>query len=1198
MFRILHLSDIHIGKTYKESESIAYKIASDIDHNGLNDIKCIAVTGDIFDGQVKYTDSLINEAVNFFEILLEEINSSQEKNPISKEDVIFVPGNHDIIRVDDLGVRWSKYREFLLRFYGSIPKFYNEQNYSIFKEYKNDKIAFIGFNSCQIEKRNLFDENYISKFEKHIDNSKFEECGIDKSKIVELLKSEIACEYDDYGSISLSQIRPIERKIRRLDNYTIVALFHHHFYLFPEVAQQFGDSSLVRNYSEVIQHLRYMNVNIVLHGHKHFALERPFIMEDYYDSADNIIEVFAGGSVGTDRKDEHTFAVLDLYEKIDEIKFRHNKFIYHGENLEPIVIKQVPPQKSSGRVIKLLEILKILNPEKFNIYEETAEKAFKSYDYCNQIISWVSEAITGFDEVYKYLNQDNNNILFLLYAINFRTIYYMKIVGKEETYFNSISEIWFSFYALILEKTNFTISKDQYHDLLMNKELNNMTYYCDRLLNDCGDKKSQVYLAFTMVGVFFSDLYLILTRYADDFKGSIKYKVNIKIEENKFHENVPASRIVVWSDVDRRSIYIDLLCNEATAHKMAVLFIKEFDLLINKFEDYFKIIGLKLYYLLPRIDKGRMKNTIDNYNFEAYIPTLIPLLTGDNIYSSKEVFARELIQNSIDAISVREAKDERDFSKNILIEIKLDENGRRFFKITDRGTGMDRYKIERYFTSIGRSFYSGDEYEDLNLNYKPISNFGIGFLSSFMVCHEIDVETKYYINEAQGFKLHIPNYDGCFFIELENNIGIGTTIKLYLDSSVSNEDIVNYICEVMQDIKYDINIQYLCVEGVEKTVCIPAHSVRRKREFEELKFFVPFFEDGEIGDIDYCEEMLSDKYINKYGYGLFIGSDKSLQNSKNELILNSGIIVRHAELKRIFERNFRDNDYNFDLQEGNQGINLVLNFPANWLQLDVARESITGLIDVRRNKDSRCYFDVISSKIAQSLYNQFVQYIQYVEKRRTSIPAFYLQEVIEYAIRFCSKEDKELYDKLLKLKYILVIEFDVKGLCIKMDRNGKENEVFKILYTSEDAKNTRKIILGGRDYKQRRILEFILENRMGTLISHTMMQSKKNNYIYAKNAENVFQRFIGTGELINDYKKSVNDLNKFDYFGFFLLTLDDSEIISDIKKDHLLSSYSRELLGYFYVGDEQNQKVLISYDKLGKVDLKEYEKLHFMEFCD
>lgn len=145
---------------------------------------------------------------------------------------------------------------------------------------------------------------------------------------------------------------------------------------------------------------------------------------------------------------------------------------------------------------------------------------------------------------------------------------------------------------------------------------------------------------------------------------------------------------------------------------------------------------------------------------------------------------RELIQNSIDAISVREAKEEREFKREIFIELKVDENGKRYFKIIDNGTGMDRYKIERYFTSIGRSFYSGEEYEDLNISYKPISNFGIGFLSSFMVCQEIDVKTRYYLDNAEGLKLHIPNYDGCFFIELESDACVGTEIKLYLNSAI------------------------------------------------------------------------------------------------------------------------------------------------------------------------------------------------------------------------------------------------------------------------------------------------------------------------------------------------------------------------------------------------------------------------------
>ena len=991
MFRILHLSDIHIGRTYKEPDSIACKITSDIANNGLSGINCVVVTGDIFDGQAGTQQSLIDIAVDFFETLLSEINSNQEKSPIGKGDIIFVPGNHDMIRDDDCQKRWCKYHDFLERFYGSIPSYYYLQNYALFKKYEQQKIVFVGFNSCQIEKRNLFDDTYIKQFEKYINENTLAESGIDKEKIIDAMKSSVADQYDDYGYIPLSQITPIERKVRKLDDYVVVALFHHHFYLFPEVAKQFGDSSLIRNYTEVIQHLKYMNVSVVLHGHKHFALERPYIMDDYYESGNNIIDVFSGGSVGTDRKEEHTFGVLDLYEKKEDIKLKHNKFVYNGENLEPIIKKQVPPQKLSNRVVKLLEILKMLNPEEYEFYEETAEKAFKSYDSCNKIISWVSEAITGFTDVYKYLDSDYNNILFLLYAINYRTISYMKIVGKEESYFIAASETWRSFYETKLEPLDFTIPKQDYHKLFMDKKLKSVASDCDKLLNDCTDKKSQIYLAFTMLGVFFTDLYLVLTKYADDFKASIQYKVNIKIEKNKFHQNVPAPRIVVHSDADRRSAYIELLCNEATAHKMAVLFIKEFDLLINKFEDYFKIIGLKLYYLLPRIDKDRMKNTLDNYNFEAYIPTLIPLLTGDNIYSSKEAFARELIQNSIDAISVREAKDKTDFSKNILIEIGVEQNKKRYFKIVDRGTGMDRYKIERYFTSIGRSFYAGEEYEELNISYKPISNFGIGFLSSFMVCREIDVKTQYYIDGSEGLKLHIPNYDGCFFIELDKEAHVGTEIKLYLNKDVDDKSIINYIQRTMQDIKYTIDIRYNEV-GNERKISIPAHAVRKRESMEKFEFFIPFSEKGEVGTIDY-DEILNNEYIDKYEYGLLIRKRENVD--EGDLVLNSGISVEKASVGSVFGRRFANSNHGYDLHNGKREYNnFVVNFPANWLQLDVSRENITEISIMN---------DDIFGKIAESLYQQLVQYIQYIENKETNIAAIYLQDVIRYACDFCGE---------------------------------------------------------------------------------------------------------------------------------------------------------------------------------------------------
>lgn len=65
MLRVLHLSDIHIGKTYKDPQSIAYKIATDIAHNGLTKINCIVVTGDVFEGKAGYSEELVENAINF-----------------------------------------------------------------------------------------------------------------------------------------------------------------------------------------------------------------------------------------------------------------------------------------------------------------------------------------------------------------------------------------------------------------------------------------------------------------------------------------------------------------------------------------------------------------------------------------------------------------------------------------------------------------------------------------------------------------------------------------------------------------------------------------------------------------------------------------------------------------------------------------------------------------------------------------------------------------------------------------------------------------------------------------------------------------------------------------------------------------------------------------------------------------------------
>lgn len=1028
-FRVLHLSDIHIGDTYINSEEIAYKIISAIEGEGIKNIGCILVTGDIFEGKNGYSEKLINEAVNFFDIIHKEL---QNNTQIDKTDFLFVPGNHDIIRSDDMEERWQKYKEFLIAFYGgAIPDFYEKNEFSLVKIYDESKIVFVGFNSCGLEKKARIDAKQIENIEK-IPDEKFEKLNLKKENFLELLKQESKTEdFVDFGEIKHKQILDQQRKLYKLDDYNIVSFFHHHFYLFPEIYKECGDSGLIRDYTAIMQHMQQLGVKTVLHGHKHFDLERPSITDSYYDNANNVINVIAGGSVGSNRVVRHTFSVLDFYDKENDLKIVQKKFVYNSAQLEPVIPKQFPPQYSHNSVnVQLYNCLKFNNSELYIKYIESKEKInIVANDYEN-MDKWLENILMGFNEVSKIFMSDSLCIFFLLFSMNYRILSVKKILGKEiinDSYFEILTNLIKS------EQENIDFDIEKYLDFFNETDLNKVKDNCDCLLNLAQNRKTKNYLAFSMISIFVTDIYLMLRYYADNFYNKyIKYKVNISLNQDEFHQHVPVQKIMIHSDADRRSAYIDLRCNSATAHKLAVLFVKEFELIISKYEDYFKIVGLKLYYITPKIEKGDVQNAIDNYNFEAYIPTLIPLLTGDNIYAKKEVFSRELVQNSIDAIAIREAQGNR-FDNTIYISIDKDSSGRVYFRIQDHGTGMDRFKIERYFTSIGRSFYSGDEYRDLELDYKPISSFGIGFLSTFMICREIDVKTKYYLEENEGLKLHIPNFDGCFFIEKDENTEVGTEITLYIDKKISHnikpDSIIAYLCNVMRDINYDINIKNnLC----NYSSVIASHSIRRNVDARGI-LFVPFLEDGTIKkEIDLEKDIWSENYINEYPYGLIV----NLSNDSEESfcgVLNSGIILSGITIDEIWSLllqkketvHCRNDKY------------YIFNFPSNYLKVDVSREKITDFLHNVTETE-------FAKNILNELYKQISQLLTLAAKSTISIKAINLQVLIMDLVKICKvreteKDLEKLENKINNMRYVLYLNLNNNNLEFIVCRNNKKN---------------------------------------------------------------------------------------------------------------------------------------------------------------
>ena len=156
-----------------------------------------------------------------------------------------------------------------------------------------------------------------------------------------------------------------------------------------------------------------------------------------------------------------------------------------------------------------------------------------------------------------------------------------------------------------------------------------------------------------------------------------------------------------------------------------------------------------------QIDRGEIERI--GYDFGDFRITMdqnqiMELLVGENLYSDRSVFVRELLQNAIDATLLR-AEMDLSFTNKINTDaarIDLwewwDDNGDLWFRIDDHGTGMTRGMLEKYFLKVGNSYYNSQELKrELNGNsFSSISRFGIGFLSCFLCGIEAYVSTTYW----------------------------------------------------------------------------------------------------------------------------------------------------------------------------------------------------------------------------------------------------------------------------------------------------------------------------------------------------------------------------------------------------------------------------------------------------------------------
>ncbi|MGG0417765.1 molecular chaperone HtpG [Priestia aryabhattai] len=183
--------------------------------------------------------------------------------------------------------------------------------------------------------------------------------------------------------------------------------------------------------------------------------------------------------------------------------------------------------------------------------------------------------------------------------------------------------------------------------------------------------------------------------------------------------------------------------------------------------------------------------------FKAESKRLLEMMIN-SIYSQKEVFLRELLSNSSDAIDKIYYKaltdDSLRFNKeSYYIKVTPDKTNRTL-TITDTGIGMTQEELESSLDTIARSgslaFKNENETKD---GHTIIGQFGVGFYAAFMVADVVTVISKA-LGSDEAYKWESTGADG-YTIEPCDKETVGTQIILKIKENTEDETYDEYLEE-------------------------------------------------------------------------------------------------------------------------------------------------------------------------------------------------------------------------------------------------------------------------------------------------------------------------------------------------------------------------------------------------------------------
>lgn len=242
-----------------------------------------------------------------------------------------------------------------------------------------------------------------------------------------------------------------------------------------------------------------------------------------------------------------------------------------------------------------------------------------------------------------------------------------------------------------------------------------------------------------------------------------------------------------FSDSKDRTVVFGAVCENMQEENDISRFLDYIDVELEKSQVILGKYGherWRTFQLPSNIDRNieRKGYQTGEYCLTLQADNVLQMLVGDDLYTSDATFIRELLQNSMDAIRARRMLDYPWSEKNrgqITISDWIDEEGFQWFRIDDTGIGMTEQMIMKYFLKVGNSYYQSDEFKKMQYEnskhhgFSPISQYGIGILSCFLVGDKMEISTRHY-NSGKGIRFTMNGIRGYYSIAEEEKGDKGT----------------------------------------------------------------------------------------------------------------------------------------------------------------------------------------------------------------------------------------------------------------------------------------------------------------------------------------------------------------------------------------------------------------------------------------